>query len=74
MSYFFWGTLILLIATAIFYFVFLGLVYYWHEKKTTYVIVPMLYTFEFFITGFFIVAMVSIILHYLPQFIQLVGS
>ncbi len=70
-SYFFWGTLILLIATAIFYLVFVSLVYYWHEKKITYVVVPLIYTFEFFLTSFFIVAFVSILLQFLPDFLKL---
>ena len=67
MSYFFWGTIMLFIATAIFYIVFVSLVYYWHEKKITYVVVPLIYTFEFFIVGFFVMAFFSILLQYLPQ-------
>jgi len=73
MSYIFWGTIILLIATLIYYIVFLSLVYYWHEKKITYVIVPLLYTFEFFIVAFLIVALICIVLQYLPEMIQLAG-
>jgi len=71
---FFWGTIILFIATAIFYIVFFSLVYYWHEKKTTFVIVPLLYTFEFFAIGFFIVSLVSLLMQYLPDILKLTGS
>jgi len=74
LSYFFWGSVILLTLTTIFYMVFASLVYYWHEKRATYVIVPLLYTFEFFITGFVIVALVSLTLQYLPDILKLAGA
>ena len=67
MSYFFIGINILFIATLIFYIVFFSLVYYWHEKKTTFVVVPLIFTFEFFLIGFLIVSIISILLEYLPQ-------
>ncbi|MBI1866165.1 MAG: hypothetical protein HY005_01080 [Candidatus Staskawiczbacteria bacterium] len=67
MSYFFIGINILFIATLIFYIVFFSLVYYWHEKKTTFVAVPLLYTFEFFLAGFLIVSIISILLEYAPK-------
>jgi len=61
----------LFIATGIYYIVFFALSYYWHEKKTSYVIVPLIYTFEFFAIGFFIVAIVSIVIQYLPIILKL---
>lgn len=60
---------ILFIATAIFYVVFFSLIYYWHLKKTSYVVVPFIFTFEFFIIGFLIVAIITIVVKYLPLFI-----
>jgi len=71
MSYFLIGINILFVATLIFYLVFFGLVYYWHEKKTTFIIVPLIYTFEFFLVGFLIVSIVSIIIEYLPIIIKI---
>ncbi len=54
-------------ATALFYIVFFSLVYYWHLKKTTYVIVPLIFTFEFFFAGFLIISIIYILINYLPQ-------
>ncbi len=71
MTYFFIGISILFIATLIFYVVFFSLVYYWHEKKTTFVVVPLLYTSEFFLVGFLIVSLISILLEYLPQILKM---
>jgi len=70
MSYFLIGINILFAATLVFYLVFFGLVYYWHEKKTTFVVVPLIYTFEFFLVGFLIVSIVSILLENLPQILN----
>ena len=70
MSYFFIGINILFIATLIFYIVFFSLVYYWHEKKTTFVVVPLIFTFEFFLIGFLIVSIVLILIEYLPQILR----
>ncbi|MEK7541119.1 MAG: hypothetical protein AAB529_02715 [Patescibacteria group bacterium] len=71
MSYFFIGINILFGATLIFYIVFFSLVYYWHETKTSFVIVPLLYTFQFFLTGFLIVSIISILLENLPKIIDI---
>jgi len=72
MSLFYLLVTILFIATAIFYIVFFSLIYYWHLKKTSYVIVPVIFTFEFFITGFLIVAIISILVKYLPYIINII--
>ena len=61
----------LFIATGIFYIVFFSVSYYWHEKNTSYVIVPMIFTFEFFVIGFFVVAIASIVIQYLPIILKL---
>jgi len=74
MSYFFWGLILLFAATLIFYITFVSLVYYWHERKTTFVVVPLIYTFEFFIVGFFLVALISLVLQYTPQLLLLLQS
>ncbi len=71
MTYFFWGTVILFVCTIIYYLVFFGLVYYWHETKTTVVIVPLLYTFEFFVIGFLVMSLGVILLQYYPEILNL---
>ena len=70
MTYFFIGVNILFVATLIFYIVFLSLVYYWHNTKTTVVVVPLIFTFEFFLIGFLVVSIVSILLEYVPIIIN----
>lgn len=60
----------LFILTAIYYIVFFSLTYYWHEKKTTFVVVPAIYTFEFFVVGFLIISIVSIILNFFPNILE----
>ena len=74
MSYFFWGTIILFVATIIYYVVSVSLIYYWHEKNITYIVVPLIHTFEFFITAFLIMASFSIFLQYLPDIIKLANG
>jgi len=74
MSYFFLGTIILLSATAIYYIVFFSLVYYWRETKANFIVVPLLYTFEFFITGFLIVSLACLLLQYLPDITRLISA
>jgi ABC-type multidrug transport system permease subunit len=65
------GVLVLLAMSAVFYVVLFSFIYYWHLKKVSYIIVPLLFTFEFFVAGFFVVSIVSIIIQFLPR---LVGS
>jgi hypothetical protein len=60
------GLLTLAGSTIVFYIVLFSFIFYWHLVKVSYLVVPMIFTFEFFIIGFFIVAIVSIILNYLP--------
>ncbi|MDO8486595.1 MAG: hypothetical protein Q7S77_02785 [Candidatus Staskawiczbacteria bacterium] len=71
MSYFLIGINILFASTLIFYIVFFSLVYYWHEKKTTFIVVPLIYTFQFFLIGFLIVSIVSILIEFLPEIINI---
>gem|GEM_PF-2525181 len=70
MSYFFWASLILVILTVLFAIVFSSLAYYWHEKRQSVMVVPLLYTFEFFITAFFILFLLAFLLQYLPNILQ----
>ncbi len=67
MIYFLLLLKILLLGTVIYYAVFFGFVFYWHEKTLTYIVVPVIYAFEFFIIGFFVVLAASLLLEYLPQ-------
>ena len=74
MEYLFWGIIILFSATLIFYMVFVSLIYYWHVKKTTVVVVPLIFTFEFFIRAFLVVALVVLLLNYLPSIIEMLNK
>lgn len=70
-SPFFWGTLILFGLTILFYIVCVSLIYYWHEKRATYVVLPLLYTFEFFVIGFFILSLICLIVQYFPEIVAI---
>jgi hypothetical protein len=63
------GLIVLAAGTAIFYIVLFSFIYYWHLKKLSFVVVPMVFTFEFLITGFLIISIVSIIIEYLPRLV-----
>ena len=67
------GFITLLACTAVFYIVFFSFIYYWHLKKITYVIVPVIFAFEFFAIGFLVISIASIIINYLPEAIRVVG-
>ncbi len=66
MVYFFWEFIVLAITTVVFYIIFFSLIYYWHEANVTFVIVPLIYAFEFFLLGFVIILLFSLI-RYLPD-------
>ena len=74
MAYLFFGLIILLAATLIYYLVFFGLVYYWHERKETVVIVPLIYTFEFFLIGFLVVGVVCLTLQHWQEIKLLINT
>lgn len=65
------GIITLFVMTAIFFIVFFSFIFYWHLKAITYIVLPVVFTFEFFAMGFFVVCLVSIIINYLPQLIEL---
>lgn len=67
------GLVVLFVMTAIFYIVLFSFIYYWHLVKLSFIVVPMLFAFEFFIMGFFVVVIVTIILQYLPDLIRASG-
>jgi hypothetical protein len=67
------GLIVLFVATAIFYIVLFSFIFYWHLEKLSYVVVPMVFTFEFMIMGFFVISIVAIIIDYLPGLIRAVG-
>jgi len=64
------GIITLLATTAVFYIVLFSFIFYWHLKKITYVVVPAIFTFEFFSIGFLIVVIVTLILQYVPEIIK----
>ena len=67
------GVITLFACAVIFYAVFFTFIYYWHLKKITFVVVPMIFAFEFFITGFFMISIVAIIIDYLPVLVKAAG-
>jgi hypothetical protein len=67
------GLIVLFAATAIFYIVLFSFIFYWHLKNISYVVVPVIFTFEFLLAGFLIVSIVSIILQYLPVIVRASG-
>jgi len=68
------GLIVLFICTAIFYIVLFSFIFYWHLKKISFIIVPIIFAFEFFVMGFFVVSIVSIIIQYLPDLIRASGT
>jgi len=73
MDVFLTGLITLFAATAIFYIVLFSFIFYWHLVKVSYVVVPLVFAFEFFVMGFFVVCIVSIIINYLPDLIRASG-
>jgi len=67
-----WGTITLFVATAIFYIGFFALIYYWRVTRANFVVVPIIFTFEFFLIGFLIVSIISLVLQYLPEVLNLI--
>ena len=67
------GIIVLLASTIVVYIVLFSFIYYWHLTKKTYIVVPVIFTFEFFAQGFFTVVIVSIIIQYLPVIVRAAG-
>ena len=68
------GIIVLFAMTAIFYIVLFSFIYYWHLVKVSYFVVPMVFTFEFFAIGFFVISLTAIILKFLPELVRIVGA
>ena len=66
-QYFFWGLIILLAVNLIYYIVFFSLIFYWHDRKTSFVVVPIIFTFEFFLVTFLVFVAVELILNYFTE-------
>ena len=67
------GLTVLFVMAAIFFIVLFSFIYYWHLKKLSYIVVPIVFTFEFLAMGFFVVSIVSIIINYLPVIVRASG-
>ena len=73
MDIFLTGFATLLVVSALFYIVFAAFVFYWHLKKASIAVVPMILTFEIFWRSFIWLVVVSLILYYGPIIIKFVG-
>lgn len=67
------GLIVLFIMTAIFYIATFAFIYYWHLKVVSYIVVPVIFAFEFFSIGFLVVAITSIVLYYIPYLTKIAG-
>ena len=67
------GLTVLFVMAAIFFIVLFSFIYYWHLKKLSYIVVPIVFTFELLAMGFFVVSIVSIIINYLPVIVRASG-
>ena len=65
------GIIVLFVMTAIFYIVLFSFIFYWHLKNITFVVVPVFFTFEFFVAGFLVISLAAIIISYAPGIVQL---
>jgi len=70
MDIFFTLLVVLFILTCIYYVVYFSLAYYWHETKLTFLVLPIISTFEFFLIGFLVISIISIIVNYIPEFLS----
>ncbi|HQK63976.1 MAG TPA: hypothetical protein PLF16_02400 [Candidatus Staskawiczbacteria bacterium] len=58
---------VLFVFTAIFYVVYFSLTYYWHQTKMSFLVLPALATFEFFLIGFLVISLISILVNFMSQ-------
>lgn len=73
MSIFVVGLIVLFVMAAIFYIVLFGFIFYWHLRRVSFVVVPMIFSFEFLVKGFFVVSIIAMALEYLPVLIKATG-
>lgn len=67
------GIITLLISALVFYVVLFSFIYYWHLKKISFIVIPAIFTFEFFLKGVVIISITTIILKYVPEIIRIFG-
>jgi hypothetical protein len=67
------GLIVLAFVAVIFYIVLFSFIFYWHLIKISFVVVPMIFTFEFLVQGFFVVCITSLVINYLPELIRALG-
>ena len=67
------GLIVLFAMTAIFYIVIFSFIFYWHLVKVSFIVLPVIFAFEFFAMGFFVVSLTAIILNFLPVAIRASG-
>jgi hypothetical protein len=67
------GLFVLFAVTAIFFIVLFSFIYYWHLKKVSFFVVPVVFTFEFFVMGLCVVAITALIIQFLPDLIRVSG-
>ncbi len=61
LSYFLIGFKVLIIITIIFWAVSFGFIFYWSEVKSTFIFVPLILTFKFFIAGLAVLIVISLL-------------
>ena len=59
--------------TGVFFTVLFSFIFYWHLVKITYWVVPLIWTFDYFIMCCFVVVIVTLIFKYLPVLVQASG-
>jgi len=67
------GLIVLSVSAVIFYIVLFSFIFYWHLVKVSFIVVPAIFAFEFFVMGFLAVSIVSIIINYLPILVRAAG-
>jgi len=67
------GIIVLFAMTAIFYIVLFSFIFYWHLVKISFIVLPVVFVFEFFVMGFCVVSLVSIIIEYAPFLVKAGG-
>ena len=70
MTAFFILSILLFACTIIFYLVWYAVINYWHETRVSTVIIPVLFTFEFFVAGFLVIVLLSLLWQYLPDIMR----
>lgn len=67
------GLIVLAIMTVIFYIVIFSFIFYWHLVKVSFIVVPVIFTFEFFAMGFLIISLLAVIIQYAPALVIALG-